>query len=103
MYHSAIHIGSRQFQQQERVRVLCENQDDQEGRLKALALRAEDVDGRYGDALARLDRALKHANRAQEDAGEIQRLSAQVGRLRLALVTLSGLVAILAVASLVLR
>jgi hypothetical protein len=57
MYQSAHIVGEREFQKQERIRRLIENQDDHEERLLKLGQRAEDVDGRYGDAIWRTDKA----------------------------------------------
>ncbi len=83
--------------------MLCENQEDQQERLVSLSQKADDVDGRYGDALARLDRALECTNRAVEAAQAIQALRVTVNRLRLAMATLSVLTAFGLLASLVTR
>lgn len=103
MYVSAINVGARQFQRDERVRRLIENQDDQEGRLVALTQKADDVDGRYGDALSRLNCALVRTSRAVEAAEAIHALRVTVDRLRIALATLSVLTAFGLLASLVAR
>lgn len=88
MYHSAIHVGSRQFQQQERVRVLCENQDDQEARLLKLAQRADDVDARYGEAIWQTQKASTIMGSAPTQADYVA-LEKQVRNQRHALILLT--------------
>ncbi len=97
MYVSAINVGARQFQRDERVRVMCENQDDQQERLLKLAQRADDVDARYGSAFEMAERA---AMRTRDVATrkELAALARMVHGQRWAL----GLIALLAAAEAVL-
>lgn len=60
MYRQAIHVSSRQFQQQERVRVLCENQDDHEARLQVIVDEANALNARYEVLLGAFERVQRH-------------------------------------------
>src|SRR4051812_2021918 len=99
MYQSAIHVGSRQFQQQARLERLCGNQDDQEERLVKLALRADDVDARYGDAIWKTEKATLVMGSAptQEEYAALQTQVSRQGHAMMLLVLANLAIALAAV------